>query len=242
MNSALQTSEPDVRELSAKFVLQLFDGFTGGTVPVGELSARLIPARGGKRFGPVRKYPDATFVCVGLPPDDYTIEVRSNADARPPTASYYTDLSFDFTVPVSPAFPPPPHDPQSPPIWPGIPDISLADPDLPLDHPRQAAAYLAERRRVTLAPTPAYPFPPDATLVRGTVLDGTNQPPGVALVEWIAGHQTITTGIDGQFVIFVRDLPKPPQITLRATRAAKTTTATIDVRRGMTVALNLQPI
>ncbi len=238
MNPALHTAVPDIREVFARFVLQLFDGSTGGTVPAGELTARLTPALKGKRFKPVQKYPDATFVCVGLPPGDYTIEVRSNEDTRPPVPPYYFARNFPFTVPEPASLPPP--DPTQRPVWPGLPDISLSDERYPLDDPRQDARYLAQRRSTTLQPTVAYPFPPDATLVRGTVLDAANEPVAEATVEWAAGGQSIVTDADGQFVIFLPDFPKPPRIALTATHASLSTTKNIDVRRGMTVAANLQ--
>ncbi len=239
MNAALVTTESDLREVAVRFVVQLFDGFTGGTVPAGDLSARLTPELAGKRFRIVRKSPDATFVCIGLPPDDYTLTVTSNTDRVPATAPYYFARSYPFTVPPPPAIPPQ-LDPAEPLVWPGIPDISLADLDLPLDHPQQRAAFLAQRREATLLPTAAYPFPPDATLVRGTVLNAKNEPLAGAKVEWKDGGQTFLTGADGQFVVFLLDFPKPPQITLRATHHAATATRVIEVRRGTTVAVNLQ--
>jgi hypothetical protein len=145
-------STPDVRELSVALELFLYDAFTGSGRLAGPVVARLA----GRGQVPLQKRPEAAFAFFGLPPGDYVVRVRSDPDAP-----YYQDADIPVTLP----FP----DPR----WPAFPDhLTLADLSRPLDDPRQTAEFLAERQRATLRPTTAYPFPPGATLVRGTVRAG----------------------------------------------------------------------
>jgi hypothetical protein len=143
---------PDVLELRVALGVFLYDGFTGGGRLAGPVAVRLA----GRAQVPLQKRPEAAFAFFGLPPGDYVVQVRSDPDAP-----YYQDADIAVTLP----FP----DPR----WPAFPDYrTLANPDLPLDDPRQTAEFLAQRERATLRPTAAYPFPPGATLIRGTVRAG----------------------------------------------------------------------
>ncbi len=64
-----------------------------------------------------------------------------------------------------------------------------------------------EAREVTLSPLPSYPFPPGATLLRGTVLEegAESRVEGVS-VSLVAAGQRLTSVTDerGEFVLFIR--------------------------------------
>src|SRR5882672_3187081 len=84
---------------------------------------------------------------------------------------------------------------------------------------------------VTLSPTPAYPFPPNATLVRGKVVQGAaNVAEAVVSTNYqetdpndstqiVSRHVETTTDREGEFVLFFKSLPAKTQtVTIKAVK------------------------
>jgi len=147
-------SEPGV-ELKPALVLLLWDGFTGSNALAGDVVVRI------GQTNPKFQTSPAGFVFCNLANGSYIVNVKSTADEP-----YYLPADIPVTLPF-----PRPEDTlwDKPPVWMGFPDIVLADPNKMLDDPGQTPAYLGQRALATLSPTVAYPFPADATLVRGLV-------------------------------------------------------------------------
>jgi hypothetical protein len=224
-----QTRFPDIREHKLAFGLTLFDRFTRATHLLGQMTVRLAEMPPVPPFIPFQKSPEAIFLFSGLAPGNYRVEVRSNEEDQggndPP---YYVQVDIPVTLPM-------PH-----PLWPAFPDVLLADQNKPLDDPTQTAAYRQQRALATLQPTTAYPFPGDATLVRGRVLAG-GLPLAGARVGVVGGDLTYNTGTDGEFVLFFPRLNGVSQtVTLRTEQAAHpTVNQNVVVRRAVTVAVNI---
>jgi hypothetical protein len=153
--ASLAMSAPDVSEFKPSLVLLLWDGFTGANVLAGDVVVKI-----GKP-NPLFQITGAEFVFCDLADGSYTVHVESTLDEP-----YYVSVDIPITLP----FPRPAGALWDPvPVWPGYPDIVLADPDKMLSDPGQTAAYLGQRSLATLSPTTAYPFPVGATLARGLV-------------------------------------------------------------------------
>lgn len=165
------------------FALQLFDGYTGAS----QLEGQVIVSIAGQRL-PVANGDAATFVFLNIAAGAYTISVRAGA-ATP----YYLPVDVPVTLPMPD------------PLWQAYPDLSLADPSKPPDDPGQPAAYRAQRALATLQPTPHYPFPADATLVRGTVLAG-GAPLSEATVLRVGDAVGALSDANGEFVLFFDDV------------------------------------
>jgi len=247
---AFATIEPDVNELQLSLALTLYDGFTGAHELIGDIAVSIfnemlaspIQAPGSPpltgqsaRQWIFRKTPDAIFLFFGLAPGAYTFEVRSNSASRDKKPSYYlpTDVSFDVNdLPAVVA--------AQKPVWPAFPDINLADQTKPLDDPTQPETYRVQRQAATLQPTTAYPFPADATLVRGTVF-ANGVPLAGTKVQRIGEDLSYLTVGDGAFVLFLTEISGTGTIiTLQATHALHPPVQQkIKVHRGMTVATNI---
>jgi hypothetical protein len=120
--------------------------------------------------------------------------------------------------------------------WPAFPDVTLANENLALDGPGQPPAYRAQRALASLQPSARYPFPPTATLVRGTVRASGASLAG-ATVRRAGQAQEYLTGADGEYVLFFSDIKGTGQaITLEAAHPLHTS-ASVNVTsvRGMTV-------
>ena len=89
---------------------------------------------------------------------------------------------------------------------------------------------------IVLKPTPSYPFPGSATLLRGVVTDGT--PVKGAAVKVTA--KTITTVTDGQgeFVLFFKGI-KQEAITVVIQQGANTKSAAATIEEGKTVSTGI---
>jgi hypothetical protein len=224
-----KTTVPDLFDLRLDFGLILFDQFTQANRLLGNTTVRLADHPTVTPYLPFPKTPQAVFLFFGLVPGDYRVEVRSNQTGPgvidPP---YYFPVDVSVTLPM-------PH-----PLWPIFPDVSIADQNKPLDDPGQTAAYREQRALVTLIPTTAYPFPEDATLVRGRVLAG-DLPLAQARVGVAGGDLQYQTGDDGEFVIFFTRLNGVSEtVTLRAEHALHLAVdQNVQVRRGMTVATKI---
>jgi len=234
--AVFSTTAPDVRELKLSLGLLLFDRFTRSQRTVGEINVSLANKPKRRPFIPFKKFPETTFLFFELPDGNYTIQVRSNENAADKKPPYYRALDLPISIPM-PAL-----------LWPAFPDITLADPGKPLDDPTQFAPYLAQRKLATLQPTTAYPFPSDATLIRGTVsanplhlvapLGGDRH--GAALesasVGLLGQPAEYVTSADGGFVLILENVSGMGEaITLQVSHNLfPPKQQTVQVQRGMT--------
>lgn len=186
----------DVRQRELSVALRLCDRFTRQSIVLGQVQVRVAGQPEQPPFQPRQKEPEATFLFFELPPGPLTLQVRSHE--RTP---YYQAVDIPLLLPH-------PH-----PRWRTFPDRELADPQLLLDDPQQTAAFRAQYLQAALRPTVAYPFPPDATLVRGTVNAN-----GTPLAEAVVSLVNVSdwpdqrprrdrdlqyrTGSTGEFVLF----------------------------------------
>lgn len=210
---------PDTTKLVLDLAVLLFDRYTGAAQLLGNPSVLLA----GAPAVPYRKAPESTYLFFGVRPGSYTVQVRSSTDAP-----YYLGVDIPVTLPM-----PNPH-------WPAFPDVTLADPNKPLADPTQPAVYRAQRDLAGLRPSAAYPFPADATLVRGTVTFG-GAPLAGATVRNLGSDEQYLTGGDGQFALaLARPVGLKQTITLRATHAIhRDVDVTVEVRRGTTAAVDI---
>ena len=167
------------------FALQLFDGFTRQSKLVGQVAVSIANQK-----PPLEKSGSATFMFMNIPPGNYTVSVQPSA-----VTQYYlpVPIPIPITVPATAA------------LWQTYPDPTLADKKKPLNDPSQAPAYWAQRLLATLVPSTHYPFPPSATLVRGTVYDG-KAPVKNATVSRVGGPGSTTSDVNGGFVLFFDDV------------------------------------
>lgn len=223
----IKTLETVDRELS--FALLAWDRFTGANTLAGETRVSLANHPLRAPFISYQKLPEATFLFFNLQPGNYTVAVQSNQDAGLNKApAFYLPKEIPVSLPLLS------------PLWPAFPEVSLADPSLPLDDPNQPAAYRAQRLAAALQPSTAYPFPADATLVRGTVM-ASNQPLAGASVRRVSDDLVYLTADDGEFVLFFKNLSGIGEaITLRASHDDyPDIDHNIEARRGMTVVANI---
>lgn len=175
-------SKPDVLQFQPSLVLLLWDGFTGSNVLAGDVIVQI------GKSNPNFDKSSSEFVFMNLPNGTYTVSVQSTPDQP-----YYLPVQIPVTLPF-----PRPADPALKAVWPGYPDIVLADPNKMLNDPGQTPAYQGQRGLATLSPTTAYPFPAGATLVRGMVTAA-----GVALSGALV--TTSPTAQPGQYSVVVVD-------------------------------------
>lgn len=191
------SSSAESRKIVLSFALLLRDGFADSDQLLGDVSVSADGVAG------QRKGMSGVFLFFGLSAGQHTFAIGGE-----PSTPYYTPTQILATQPMPD------------PLWPAYPDIKLADPTLPLGDPGQTAAFVKQRQAATLLPSTSYPFPADATLIRGTVTRG-GKPLADATVQ-SAQPQCFpyTTSADGQFVLFLTGLsgaPKP--VDLSAKRA-----------------------
>jgi hypothetical protein len=228
--------QPDTFARTVSLALFLFDGFTGRNRLIGlyddeaaeredqrladlgdgDRLARHTTVRiAGRSIVPFRKAPDAAWVLLGLPAGIYTMTIRG---------PYYGSRDISVALPAP--------DPK----WPAFPDVTQADESLPLDAPTQPPAYRTQRAQATLQPTPRYPFPGGATLVRGTVRSA-NQPLENARVRRTGQTIEYVTDKSGEYVLFFLDLVGASQtVSIEALHPLHVTVSTnVTCVRGMTV-------
>jgi hypothetical protein len=189
------SASAESRKIVLSFALLLRDGFADTDQLLGEVSVSADGVAG------QRKGMSGVFLFFGLSAGQHTFAIGSG-----PGTPYYTPTRILVTQPMQD------------PLWPAYPDMKLADPGLPLGDPGQKAAYKEQRKAATLLPSTSYPFPGDATLIRGTVTHG-GKPLADATVQ-SAQLQTFsyTTLADGQFVLFLTGLsgaPKPVDLSAK---------------------------
>lgn len=205
-------------EVKLQFVLLLRDGFADSDQLLGNVTVASGTIDG------EQKDSSGAFLFYDLKPGPQSLAISSG-----PYTPYYLPTTIAVTVPMPSA------------LWPAFPDVTLADPTLPLGDPGQTAAYKAQRMAATLFPTNSYPFPAGMTLIRGTVLHG-GQPLAGATVQQAGGTDpAYTTGVDGEFVLYLANPPGlPTQVTINATHAGLAAgTANVTVVRGLTVSVTI---
>ncbi|HWG95768.1 MAG TPA: hypothetical protein VN647_01690 [Nitrospira sp.] len=220
----LKTVAPDEHQVQLKLAVILSDQFTKHRELRGPVSMVIAGKPQIGPYIPYTKQDEGTFCFYDdLPNGTYTLQIRS--DDKPPI---YLPADISLSVPQS--------DSALDPKWPAYPNLALADRALPLDDPAQPQKYKDQRKLSMLRPTVFYPFPADATLIRGRVLSG-NNPVGNATVSHDGGESNYVTEKDGWYVLFVRNLAGlAHQITIRTTKSGFTdNTMTVTAKRGQTV-------
>jgi len=215
---AFPITQPEIMQQSLQFALLLRDAFADSAQLLGGVGVSCQGVQG------QRKDSSGTFLFNGLTPGALVFAVSSD-----PGTPYYQPLIVPVALPMPSA------------LWPAFPDRTAADPNLPLGDPGQAAAYRAQRQQATLLPTTGYPFPPGATLIRGTVRHG-GQPLPAATVQQVGGTDpSFTTGADGQFVLYVSNAPGlAQQVTVKAQCAGlPDQSVNVTLTRGLTVTTNI---
>jgi hypothetical protein len=235
LNPGLVERDPVLRHRG--FVLLLFDAFTRKNGVVGTYSddaAERSDQDYADRTGdatvlrdhttvrltgyslvPHNKDASAFVFFVDLTPGPYVLQARS---------PYYQDQDISITLPLPDTG------------WPAFPDIALANEDLPLGSATQPAAYRAQRTAATLVPSVKYPFPSDATLVRGTVRAGNAALAG-ATVRRMGDPLAYSTDTAGDYVLFFNDVPGVgAALNIQATHPLHAPVNTVvQARRGTTV-------
>jgi hypothetical protein len=146
-----------------------------------------------------RQADGGSFVFFGLAPGATDFAVRSGADTP-----YYLPADINVTLPAGA------------PSWPAFPDIGLADATLLLSDPAQPAAYRAQFLQACLTPSVSYPFDPDATLLRGTVLHGGVAAAHVSVTDRAGNAAPGLTNENGEFVLaFTAPATSPFSVTVR---------------------------
>jgi hypothetical protein len=171
---------------------------------------------------PFQKDASAFVFFVDLTPGSYVVEARS---------PYYVPRDITVQVPLPSAG------------WPAFPDVTVANEDLPLGSAAQPAAYRAQRAAATLEPSTRYPFPSDATLVRGTVTSG-NVPLAGATVRRAGDPMAYVTDAAGDYVLFFDDVPGVgAAITIQASHPLHAAVnAIVQALRGTTVLLDISMV
>jgi hypothetical protein len=236
LRSGLAELQPVSRQLG--FALQLFDAFTRKNQLVGGYDADAMEQAdqdyadrtgdrrrlagyttvrlSGRSLVPFRKRSAGAYLFfVELAPGSYVVNVRS---------PYYQPLDVTVTLPMTSL------------VWPAFPDVTLANEDIPLESPSQPAAYRLQRTAATLVPSAGYPFPQDATLVRGTIRSG-GVPLAGATVARPGDPRAYVTGPAGDYVLFLTDIPGVGgPVTIQAAHPLHATvTVAVQALRGMTV-------
>jgi hypothetical protein len=215
---ALRTLYTETFDTRCGVALQLVDAFSRLPRLEGAVTVKIANMR-----PPAVRPGEATFVFLDLANGAYQVQVASA-----PETPYYLPVAIPVTVPMTS------------PLWPAFPDLAIADRTLPLDDAAQPAAYRTQRALATLHPAVGYPFPPDATLVRGSVTAGGQPLQGATVSQVGSTVLPYTTGPAGEFVIFFsRPQGMAQNVTLRASHPAKPPVdAAVTVKRGSTATAN----
>lgn len=210
------------------FALLLYDGFTGLPQLQGQVSVNIPGQR-----APFEKTDPATFLFLNILPGAHSVTVQPALQTP-----FYLPVNFSVNLPMPD------------PLWQAYPDLSLADKTKALDDPSQPAAYRAQRQLATLLPTPSYPFPNGATLLRGAVSTSTGPLAG-ATVEQVSGsaatgnsptNPSTVTDENGEFALFFNNVSGMGQaVTIQATHPLRPQPVQLQVtlQRGATVSIQI---
>jgi hypothetical protein len=180
------------------FALMLRDRVSGSDELLGKVSvmAETQPAQ-------QNRPPQGVFVFLKLKDGAHVLNAVSD-----PSTPFYHPRTVAVTVPA----------PGNP--WPAFPDVTLADPTLPLDDAGQPAAFRAQFAQTWLLPTTEYPFDPGATLLRGTVTQGGNALSNATVNTTTGTELPYVTTDTGEYVLFFEKVSGVPQtVTIKATHA-----------------------
>jgi hypothetical protein len=172
----------------------------------------------------LRKGGAGDFVFIDLESGPTVFKIRSAA-ATP----CYRPVDLALVLPVGGA------------LWPAYPDINLADRTLPLASPAQPPGYRAQFLACALSPDIAYPFAPEATLIRG-VVEHAGAGVADATVFDVAGDALpFVTGPTGEFVLAYLHPPLlVAQATVRVQRQGEADVdVAVEVRRGRTATVSI---
>jgi hypothetical protein len=173
---------------SLALAVMLRDAYTRRSSLLGEIEVKVADVETA-----VRKPVESTFLFATLPAGMHAITVRSTED--PPL---YLPVDLAITLPMTD------------PLWPAFPDRSVANLTLPFDSPLQTPLFRSQFLQASLIPSAAYPFPGDATLIRGSVSSAMGPLDDVGISDGAA--MRYRTGTSGEFVVFVS--PYQPSVTL----------------------------
>lgn len=206
------------RRDNLQFALLLRDGFADSDQLLGGVSVK-SGAIAGQQQGS-----SGAFLFYSLKPGPQNLMVSSGL---------YTPYYLPVTIPVTVPMPAP--------LWPAYPDVTTANPNLPLGDPGQTAVYKVQRQAATLLPTNAYPFPEGATLIRGTVTHGGRNLARATVQQSPGTDPSYLTAADGQFVLFVSNppgMPTPVTVTAKCP-GLPDGSVTVTVLRGLTVSATI---
>jgi hypothetical protein len=212
------TFPPEQNDTKLIFALRLRDRLTLLDALAGDVSVTAGAATGWRKGG------SGTFLFFSLPNGPTTFAVRSGPDTP-----FYLPTDINVTLPAGTA------------LWPAFPDITLANPTLPLSDPGQPAAYRTQFLQCALQPAIAYPFDNGATLLRGMVLQAGVAVSGASVFDVPGNALPYTTGADGQFVLVWTNPPAAPvATTIRTQRAGHPDVdTTVTIQRGVTTAVTI---
>lgn len=168
--------------------VMLRDAYSRRDVLLGDIEVKVTDVETAER-----KPLESTFIFSKLPNGAHNIQIRSLED--PPL---YLPVDLAVTLPVTD------------PLWPAFPDRSLADPTLSFDSPFQTPLFRSQYRQASLIPSASYPFPGDATLIRGMVTSATGPLDQVSISE--GTELRYLTGETGEYAVFIA--PFQPAVTL----------------------------
>jgi hypothetical protein len=201
-----------------QFALILRDGFADSENLLGNVEVTAGGIKG------ERKESSGIFLFYSLKQGANVLQIRSSEDTP-----YYLARSVDVAIPLPSA------------VWPAFPDITVADPNLPLGDPGQKPVYKSQRAEATLLPTPSYPFPEGTTLIRGVVRYAGQLLADATVQQAGSSAPAYKTGKDGQFVIFIENAPSIPRsMVLNAKHAGfPDANPSVTVMRGLTVSVTI---
>jgi hypothetical protein len=192
----LKTTVPDEIGLKVSLALLLCDQFTNNRKLAGSVLVTLVNTSLPARYIPHSKEGEGTYYLVSLPNGDYNLEARSK-ELHP----LYQPLDIPVSIPFK--------DANVDQKWPAYPNLAIADKTKPLDDASQPAQYREQRARSLLKPSIYYPFPSDATLIRGRVVQKEKPIANVTVKLEEKDNpypSSYVTDVDGQYVLFVRKM------------------------------------
>jgi hypothetical protein len=215
---AFPTTILEHTDVNLQFALVLRDRYAGSQELLGQVSVTAAGVEGAQKGN------TGTFLFFNLKPGARVFAVASD-----PLTPYYRGVSIPITIPMPAA------------SWPAYPDVTLANPALPLGDPGQPASFRDQWQQAELLPATAYPFAEGTTLARG-VVTAAGSPLAGATVQTVGGQEIpYTTGPSGEYVLFFEQPARTPQtVTLRASHAGfPDKNVSVVISRGFTAAAEI---